>query len=66
MRWRASTASTIDPDGLRITDDEFDAGRRRSGDVDAAIDDAIAHLRAFNEQQLARTTRLVRSSPSRA
>ena len=24
--------------------------------VDAAIDDAIAHLRAFNEQQLARTT----------
>jgi histidinol dehydrogenase len=46
---------TVDPGGLRITDDEF-AEAVVDPAVDAAIDDAIAHLRAFNEQQLARTT----------
>ncbi|MDW3215428.1 MAG: histidinol dehydrogenase [Ilumatobacteraceae bacterium] len=43
----------IEPDGLRVSDDELDSARV-SDEVDAAIDDAIAHLRAFNEQQLAR------------
>ena len=45
----------VEPDGLRVADDELD---RASVDaaLDAALDDAIAHLRAFNEQQLARTT----------
>ena len=46
---------TIEPDGLRITDDEF-AQAVVDPAVDAAIDDAIDHLRAFNEQQLSRTT----------
>ena len=40
-------------DGLRVTDDEID-GAAVSPEVDAAIDDAIAHLRAFNERQLER------------
>ncbi len=39
---------------LRISDDEFDSAHV-SDDVDAAIDDAIDHLRAFNEQQFGRT-----------
>ena len=43
----------VSPTGLRVTDDEIDAARVDDG-VDAAIDDAISHLRAFNEQQLAR------------
>lgn len=43
----------IDPDGLRVSDDELEAAAV-SDEVDAAIDDAIVHLRAFNEQQLAR------------
>jgi histidinol dehydrogenase len=43
----------IDPDGLRVSDDELEAATV-SDDVDAAIDDAIVHLRAFNEQQIAR------------
>jgi histidinol dehydrogenase len=43
----------IDPDGLRVSDDELEAATV-SDEVDAAIDDAIVHLRAFNEQQLAR------------
>jgi len=43
----------VSPTGLRVTDDEIDAARV-DDDVDAAIDDAISHLRAFNEQQLAR------------
>ena len=43
----------LTPDQLRITDDELDSARV-SGHVDAAIDDAIAHLRAFNERQLER------------
>ena len=46
---------TVEPDGLRITDDEFSQAVVDPA-VDAAIDDAVAHLRAFNEQQLARTT----------
>lgn len=43
----------ITPDRLRVTDDELDSATI-SDELDAAIDDAIAHLRAFNEQQLAR------------
>jgi len=43
----------VAPDGLRVTDDELDSARI-DADVDRAIDDAIDHLRAFNEQQLAR------------
>ena len=43
----------LEPDGLRVGDDEFDSASV-SADVDAAIDDAIVHLRAFNEQQMAR------------
>ncbi len=41
----------VSPDGLRVTSDEFDRASV-SPDVDAAIDDAIAHLRAFNEAQM--------------
>ena len=41
----------IEPSGLRVTDDELDAAVVRP-EVDAAIDDAISHLRAFNERQL--------------
>lgn len=43
----------IEPDGLRVSDDELDAATV-SDEVDAAIDDAIAHLRAFNEHQMER------------
>ncbi len=43
----------LTPEQLRITDDELDAAAV-SGDVDRAIDDAISHLRAFNERQLER------------
>jgi histidinol dehydrogenase len=43
----------IEPDGLRITDDELDRAAVDPA-VDDAIDDAIAHLRAFNDAQLAR------------
>ncbi len=43
----------IEPDGLRVSDDELESATV-SDEVDVAIDDAIAHLRAFNEQQLAR------------
>ena len=43
----------LTPDQLRVTDDELDSAVV-SDEVDAAIDDAIAHLRAFNERQLAR------------
>lgn len=45
----------LEPSQLRISDDEFDKAQV-STELDDAIDDAIAHLRAFNEQQLARTT----------
>ena len=44
----------VTPEGLRVTDGEID-GAMVSDAVDAAIDDAIAHLRAFNEQQFARS-----------
>ncbi len=43
----------VEPGGLRVTDDELDSATV-SDEVDAAIDDAIAHLRAFNEQQMER------------
>jgi histidinol dehydrogenase len=43
----------IEPAGLRITDDELDRAIVDPA-VDGAIDDAIAHLRAFNDAQLAR------------
>ena len=43
----------VAPNELRVTDDEIEAARV-GDDVDRAIDDAIAHLRAFNEQQLSR------------
>ncbi len=45
----------IDADGLAVTEAEL-AGAAVEPAVDAAIDDAIAHLRAFNEAQLAHTT----------
>jgi len=44
---------TLEPHQLRATDDEIEAATV-SPDVDAAIDDAISHLRAFNEQVMAR------------
>ena len=43
----------VEPDGLRVSTDEFERAAV-TPDVDAAIDDAIAHLRAFNEAQLER------------
>lgn len=45
----------VTPDGLRVTDDELDSARV-SDAVDTAIDDAISHLRAFNEAQMARNS----------
>ena len=44
---------TLEPHQLRATADEL-ASAEVSPDVDAAIDDAIAHLRAFNEQLMMR------------
>jgi histidinol dehydrogenase len=44
---------TLTPDQLRATAEEI-AAAAVAPEVDAAIDDAIAHLRAFNEQVLAR------------
>ena len=41
----------VSPDGLRVSADEFEQASV-SDEVDAAIDDAIAHLRAFNEAQM--------------
>ncbi len=41
------------PEQLRATDDELDSARV-DADVDAAIDDAIVHLSAFNEQLMLR------------
>jgi histidinol dehydrogenase len=43
----------VAPSALRVSDDEID-GATVSDAVDAAIDDAIQHLRAFNERQLER------------
>ena len=44
---------TLTPDQLRVSADEIDAATV-SDEVDRALDDAIAHCRAFNEHQLAR------------
>lgn len=43
----------LEPHQLAVRADEF-AAAEVSPEVDAAIDDAIAHLRAFNERQLER------------
>ncbi|HSJ90478.1 MAG TPA: histidinol dehydrogenase [Ilumatobacter sp.] len=43
----------LQPGQLRVTDDELDSASVDPA-VDAAIDDAIEHLRAFNQRQLAR------------
>lgn len=43
----------IEPGGLRVTADELDSAAV-SAAVDRSIDDAITHLRTFNEAQLAR------------
>jgi len=45
----------IEPDRLAVTDAEL-ASAMIDDAVDAAIDDAIAHLQAFNEAQLAHNT----------
>jgi len=44
-----------DPAGLRVTDDELDSAVVDET-VDRAIDDAITHLRAFNEAQRERSS----------
>ena len=44
---------TLAPSQLRVTADEI-ASASVTPDVDAALDDAIAHCRAFNEQLMAR------------
>ncbi len=44
---------SVRPDELRASADEI-AAARVSSDVDAAIDDAVVHLRAFNEQVMMR------------
>jgi histidinol dehydrogenase len=44
---------SLQPDQLRVTAEEID-GAIVSPAVDAALDDAIAHCRAFNEQLMAR------------
>ena len=43
----------IEPDGLRVSEREIE-GAEVSEAVDRAIDDAIDHLRVFNETQMAR------------
>lgn len=43
----------VDPDGLRVSDTEFEQAEVDEA-VDRSIDDAITHLRAFNEHQLER------------
>ena len=43
----------VSPDGLRVTDDELDSAEV-SDAVDRSIDDAITHLRDFNEAQMER------------
>ncbi len=44
----------VEPSGLRVSDDALDSATV-SDAVDRSIDDAIEHLRAFNEQQLERS-----------
>lgn len=46
---------TLRPDQLRVTAAEIDAAQV-SAEVDAALDDAIAHLRAFNERLVERAS----------
>jgi histidinol dehydrogenase len=41
----------VGPDGLRVSAEEFERATV-TREVDAALDDAIAHLRAFNEAQM--------------
>jgi histidinol dehydrogenase len=41
----------VSPDGLRVSAEEFEQAAV-SAEVGAAIDDAIAHLRAFNDAQM--------------
>ncbi len=53
MRWRGSTASRSRPTGCG-SPTTSSMPPSVSDDVDAAIDDAITHLRAFNERQLER------------
>jgi len=43
----------VGPDGLRVSDDELDSAEV-SDAVDRSIDDAITHLRTFNEAQMER------------
>ena len=57
MRCTTSTTFRCEPHQLRATADEI-ADAEVSADVDQAIDDAIAHLRAFNEQLMRRARRL--------
>ncbi|MGD9999825.1 MAG: histidinol dehydrogenase, partial [Ilumatobacteraceae bacterium] len=45
----------LTPDQLRVPADEL-ASAQVAPEVDAAIDDAIAHLRAFNERLLERAS----------
>lgn len=44
---------TLEPDQLRVSADEI-AAATVPADLDAALDDAIAHVRAFNLEQLSR------------
>jgi len=41
----------VTPDGLRVSEDEFERASV-TNDVDAALDDAIAHLRSFSDAQM--------------
>lgn len=45
---------SLTPDQLRVSADEI-AAAQVSPEVDAALDDAIAHIRSFNEQQMERS-----------
>ena len=54
-RWPASTVCELEPDGLAVGADELERATV-APEVDAAIDDAIAHLRAFNEQVVERAS----------
>jgi histidinol dehydrogenase len=45
----------VDPDGLRVSDDEFEAARAQvSDDLRAAIDDMVTHIVRFNTELAAR------------
>jgi histidinol dehydrogenase len=45
----------VSPTGLRVSDQEYEQASV-SDEVDAAIDDAITHLRRFNDAQMSRST----------